>query len=191
MFRAGEDPRRGCISSDGSETLRHCPSPMAGSRESRLDAPRDVWWHGHPLNSSWQCSKRSVRRFNTLSPPVRGRIVSGTQRRRHWRLRPHLSRSAMLGRLLQMPGARQVLPFVRLSHAKPSAYGWFDKDGHRRTVCHVEGGEQGDPLMPLLFSIGIQSALEEVNRSYRRCLFGLPTVSRATPPQSVDRGTVE
>ena len=26
----------------------------------------------------------------------------------------------------------------------------------------AEGGEQGDPLMPLLFSIGIQGALEEV-----------------------------
>ena len=29
----------------------------------------------------------------------------------------------------------------------------------------MSGGEQGDPLMPLLFSIGIQSALEEVARS--------------------------
>ena len=32
------------------------------------------------------------------------------------------------------------------------------------TDCvQVEGGEQGDPLMPLLFSIGIQGALEEVS----------------------------
>ena len=177
LFRAGEDPRRGCISSDGSETLRHCPSPTAGSGESRLDVHRDVWWHGPPLNSSWQCSKRSVRRFNTLSPPVRGRIVSGTLD--GIGAYDDNFRSAMLGRLLQMPGARQVVPFVRLSYAKPSAYGWFDQDGQHRTVCQVEGGEQGDPLMPLLFSIGIQSALEEVNRSYRRCLFGPP--SRVQP----------
>ena len=37
-----------------------------------------------------------------------------------------------------------------------------DKEGHRRTVTQAEGGEQGDPLMPLLFSIGIQHAVEEV-----------------------------
>ena len=32
-------------------------------------------------------------------------------------------------------------------------------------VTQAEGGEQGDPLMPLLFSIGIQGALEQVARS--------------------------
>ena len=64
-----------------------------------------------------------------------------------------------------MLDARQILPFVRLSFAQPSTYGWFDQDGQRRTVCQAEGGEQGDPLMPFLFSIGIQSALEEVDRA--------------------------
>ena len=46
----------------------------------------------------------------------------------------HILRSAMLGRLLQMPGARQILPFVRLSYPQPSTYGWFDEDGQRRAV---------------------------------------------------------
>ena len=31
-------------------------------------------------------------------------------------------------------------------------------------VTQAEGGERGDPLMPLLFSIGIQGALEQVAR---------------------------
>ena len=70
----------------------------------------------------------------------------------------------MLGRLLEMPGARELLPFVRLSYAQPSCYGWHDQEG-RWTVTQAEGGEQGDPLVPLLFSIGIQGALEEVARS--------------------------
>ena len=52
----------------------------------------------------------------------------------------HVLRSAMLGRLLQMPGARQILPFVRLSYAQPSTYGWFDEDGQRRAVSQAEGG---------------------------------------------------
>ena len=57
----------------------------------------------------------------------------------------------MLGRLLRMPAARALLPFVRLSYAQPSQYSWYDEDGVRRTVTQAEGGEQGDPLMPLLF----------------------------------------
>ena len=61
-----------------------------------------------------------------------------------------------------MPKARAILPFVRLSYAQPSRYSWVDEEGHRRTVTQAEGGEQGDPLMPLFFSIGIQQALEEV-----------------------------
>ena len=34
-------------------------------------------------------------------------------------------------------------------------------------MTQAEGGEQGDPLMPLLFSIGIQGALEEVADAMR------------------------
>ena len=73
----------------------------------------------------------------------------------------HILRSAMLGRLHAMPEARSLLPFVRMSYGQPSTYQWSDERGER-LVTQAEGGEQGDPLMPLLFSIGIQGALEEV-----------------------------
>ena len=64
-----------------------------------------------------------------------------------------------------MPAARTILPFVRLSYGSNSSYTWVDDEGRQRTVTQAEGGEQGDPLMPLLFSIGIQGALEEVATS--------------------------
>ena len=80
----------------------------------------------------------------------------------------YIFRSALLARWLEMPGAREILPFVRLSCAQPSCYGWHEQQGRRRTVTQAEGGAQGDPLMPLLFSIGIQGALEEVARSLER-----------------------
>ena len=79
----------------------------------------------------------------------------------------HVLRASMLGRLRKMPGAREILPFVRLSYAQPSDFWWLDEDGIQRTIHQAEGGEQGDPLMPLLFSIGIQSALREVAESLR------------------------
>ena len=65
-------------------------------------------------------------------------------------------RSAMLEGLAAMLAARSLLPFVRMSYAQQSCYQWFDDAGESREVTQAEGGEQGDPLMPLLFAIGIQ-----------------------------------
>ena len=67
----------------------------------------------------------------------------------------HVLRTSMLERLFRMPGARSILPFVN--------YRWFDDQGRCREVTQAEDGEQGDPSMRLLFSIGIQGALEEVS----------------------------
>ena len=64
-------------------------------------------------------------------------------------------------RSVGMPGARSLLPFVCMSHAQPSSYQWFDDQGSAHVVTQAEGGEQGEPLMPLLFSNGIQGALED------------------------------
>ena len=77
----------------------------------------------------------------------------------------HVLRAAMLERLEKMPWARSILPFVMLSCATPSKCSWYGDDRQKHTVTQVEGGEQGDPLMPLLFSIGNQGALEEVSCS--------------------------
>ena len=74
----------------------------------------------------------------------------------------HVLRAAMLGRLAEMTHAQGLIPFVKMSYGAPSAYSWFDDEGTRHEVTQAEGGEQGDPLLPLLFSIGIQGALEEV-----------------------------
>ena len=80
----------------------------------------------------------------------------------------HVLRSTMLERLMHMPTAQAMLPFVRLSCGTPSRYSWVDAGGRQRFVTQAEGGEQGDPLMPLLFSIGIHGALEEVASSTER-----------------------
>ena len=53
----------------------------------------------------------------------------------------HVLRSAMLERLLHMPKARAILPFVRLSCGSPSNYSWEDDVGTQRKVTQAEGGE--------------------------------------------------
>ena len=46
-----------------------------------------------------------------------------------------------------------MLPFALLFHAEPSACLWEDDAGTVHTIHQGEGGEQGDPLMPLLFAL--------------------------------------
>ena len=42
---------------------------------------------------------------------------------------------------------------------------WRDEVGRRHEVQQHEGGEQGDPLMPLLFSLAIHNALKEAKNN--------------------------
>ena len=78
---------------------------------------------------------------------------------------------------------RALLPFVT------SQRSWCDEEGERRTVTQAEGGERGDPLVPLLFAIGIQGVLEEVAtiggrratvRVLGRGVFAVRTASRGS-----------
>ena len=56
----------------------------------------------------------------------------------------NVRRMAMLSKLDGLPKARAMLPFVSMSHGKPSRYSWVHKRGATRFVDKAEGGEQGD-----------------------------------------------
>ena len=68
----------------------------------------------------------------------------------------------MLSKLLEVPRHQPLLPFVRAAYTEPTRYKWQDDEGHRHNIEQHEGGEQGDPLMPLLFSLAIHNALAAV-----------------------------
>ena len=70
-----------------------------------------------------------------------------------------ISRRAMLEELSRVPGGREVLPFVLMFHGTPSSYMWEDGTGTMHRIAQGEGGEQGDPLMPLLYALGQHQAL--------------------------------
>ena len=65
----------------------------------------------------------------------------------------------MLAGLEGVIGGASVLPFVHLFYGRPSTYLWEDDCGTVHTIDQGEGGEQGDPLMPLLFAVGQHPAL--------------------------------
>ena len=69
------------------------------------------------------------------------------------------SRRAMIAGLERVPGGSVASRFVRLFCSEPSAYLWEDTENVAHTIHQGEGGEQGDPLMPFLFSVGQHDAL--------------------------------
>ena len=70
-----------------------------------------------------------------------------------------ISRNAMLEGLLQMDGGNQIIPFVRMFYGSPSTYFWEDEMGTTQYIPQGEGGEQGDPLMPMLYALGQHGSL--------------------------------
>ena len=75
------------------------------------------------------------------------------------------SEGSILTKLMEVPALRPMLPLVRAAVcSQPSRYWWQDESGHRHEIQQFEGGEQGDPLMPLLVSPAIHNALEEAKR---------------------------
>eukprot|EP00973_Karenia_brevis_P094787 12424188-Karenia_brevis.AAC.1 len=68
----------------------------------------------------------------------------------------------MLSKLAAVPEACAMLPFVRVAYSQPSRYAWTDAGGGLKFIEQAEGDEQGDPLMPLLFSLGVHDALAAI-----------------------------
>ena len=71
-----------------------------------------------------------------------------------------IARAAMLDGFLNVDLGDSVLPFVLQFYSEHSQYLWQDDTGDTHLIQQGEGGEQGDPLMPLLFSLGQHSALQ-------------------------------
>ena len=58
-----------------------------------------------------------------------------------------------------MPSADRVLPFLKQFYSSPSTYVWEDDMETQHEVTQGDGGEQGDPLMPISFCLGQHGAL--------------------------------
>ena len=72
----------------------------------------------------------------------------------------------MLGQLLEVPRLRALIPFVRTAYAQPTSYEWEDQQGSRHQIWQHEGGEQGDPLMPLL-CLAVHNPLTAIQNQLR------------------------
>eukprot|EP00439_Symbiodinium_sp_Y106_P009960 s16766_g1.t1 len=77
-----------------------------------------------------------------------------------------VSREAMLTAVRDFPALSPLLPFARLWYARESVYLWCAGDQSHR-ITQSEGNEQGDPLMPALFSVALAPALHDLHRELR------------------------
>ena len=73
----------------------------------------------------------------------------------------HVRRAAFLKALRDDPTLDNLLPLARTLYTNTSTYLWTDDQGSTHEVQQGEGGEQGDPLMPALFSLGQHAALQQ------------------------------
>ena len=76
----------------------------------------------------------------------------------------HVRRSAFFSKLLRCEELRGLLPLVSALYGDTSRFIWTDDAGIQHEVRQTEGGEQGCPLMPALFSLAQHDALESANQ---------------------------
>ena len=69
-----------------------------------------------------------------------------------------ISRASMMSAVRKAPGCGDAVPFVLQFQGQPSSYIWEDELGDHNVVQGA-GGEQGDPLMPALFTHGQHDAM--------------------------------
>ena len=98
----------------------------------------------------------------------------------------------MLEGFRQLPVGNTALPFVRLFYGRQSRYLWEFEDGEIHHIPQGEGGEQGDALMPLLFSLGNIARCKRLQNSCRKeniCSHNWMTPSLFPAPSEWDQCT--
>ena len=97
-----------------------------------------------------------------------------------------ISRVSMLEGLRSIEGGDSILPFVLQFYGNPSSFLWEDDEGTTHEIRQGEGGEQGDPLMPMLYALGQHPALCAIQSKFHggeHLLAFLDDVYAVSPPK--------
>ena len=120
----------------------------------KVEAATAPFQYALSTKAGCECVAHVLQTLTDLSPEVTVTSIDGVG------AYDLISRNAMLEGLLRMEGGDQILPFVRMFYSGPSTYLWEDEMGVTQHIAQGAGGEQGDPLMPILFALGQHGALE-------------------------------
>ena len=84
----------------------------------------------------------------------------------------------------------KTIPFVRMFYGSPSTNIREDGEGVEHTILQREGGEQGDPLMPLLFLLGLCALWRPPRKNSQRMHVCLHTSTTFTSCRQTQIGQV-
>ena len=148
------DQPDGGISSLATSIHRLIASTIAWQISEQVEEATALHQYALQTKSGCECVSHMVQMLTELNPRQTMVSVDGVG------AFDLVSRNAMLQGLGNMIGSAQVLLFVRLFYSDPSTHVWEDEFGEPQMIPQGEGGEQGDPPMPLLFSLGQHAAFE-------------------------------
>ena len=159
-LRKEEDGVRGIVA--GAAFRRLVARTLARQFGEEMEAACSPFQFALSTRAGTDCVGHIVRFLTQADPELSVLSVDGVG------AYDNIYRASMLGKLRELLTAGNILPFVWLSYGRPSEYIWTDEAGEDRTVRQCEGGEQGDPLMTVLFSLGLHPALERTQRQLQR-----------------------
>ena len=75
----------------------------------------------------------------------------------------HVTRASFMRKLESVPELQELLPLTTALYGSASRFIWTDDAGIAHTIIQAEGGEQGCPLMPALYSLAQHDGLVEAD----------------------------
>ena len=138
------------LSSEETSFGGWCPGPLRSRSERRWKRPRHLCALSR---AGCECIAHAIQAMTDANPRCTVLSVDGIG------AHDTISRRAMLSGWCGIWKEETVLPFVLQFSGSPSSYLWEDSEGVVHEVLQGEGGEQGDALMPALFSLGQHDTL--------------------------------
>ena len=78
----------------------------------------------------------------------------------------HMKRAAFVRKIADTPTLESLTPLVLALYGSESRFLWYDDRGRGHTIRQAEGGEQGSPLMPALYSLASTTHWSRLIRSF-------------------------
>ena len=124
---------------------------IAQSMSAAVQAATSPFQYALTTKSGRECVAHAIQSLTDLNSQATVLTIDGIS------AHDSISRAAMLDGLSNVNG-----PFVLQFYAQPSEYHWMDDYGRNHVIHQGEGGEHGDALMPMLYSLGQHAALQAV-----------------------------
>ena len=134
---------------------------LASQFEKPVEAVCAPYQFAFSTPAGTDCVEHAIMAFTDADPQCTVLFIGGVG------ANDHVLRSSFLAKSHGMPSLQGLLPFVRSVYARPTTHVWEDGTGVRHQIHQAEGSEQGDPLIPLLFSLGIHDSLCSMDERLR------------------------